>query len=43
MQLNDAINHYHSLLDEAGARDTFERLDAAIRARDMLGASRATG
>jgi hypothetical protein len=36
MELNDAINHYHSLLDEAGARDTFERLDAAIRARDML-------
>src|SRR6476646_9964507 len=36
MQLIDAINHYHSLLDEAGARDTFERLDAAIRARRML-------
>jgi hypothetical protein len=36
MQLNDAITHYHSLLDEAGARDTFQQLDAAIRARDML-------
>ena len=36
MQLIDAITHYHSLLDEAGARDTFTRLDAAIRARGML-------
>ena len=36
MQLIDAITHYHGLLDEAGARDTFEQLDAAIRARDML-------
>jgi len=36
MQLLDAITHYHSLLDEAGARDTFAQLDAAIRARGML-------
>jgi uncharacterized circularly permuted ATP-grasp superfamily protein len=36
MQLHDAIAHYHSLLDEAGARDTFAQLDAAIRARGML-------
>jgi uncharacterized circularly permuted ATP-grasp superfamily protein len=36
MQLHDAITHYHGLLDEAGARDTFVRLDAAIRARGML-------
>ena len=36
MQLHDAITHYHSLLDEAGARDTFTQLDAAIRARGML-------
>jgi len=36
MELSDAIDHYHSLLDEAGARETFEQLDAAIRARGML-------
>ena len=36
MQLHDAIIHYHSLLDEAGARDTYAQLDAAIRARGML-------
>src|SRR5690349_18854123 len=36
MQLQDAIGHYHTLLDEAGARATFERLDAEIRARDLL-------
>ena len=36
MQLHDAITHYHSLLDEAGARDTYAQLDAAIRARGML-------
>jgi uncharacterized circularly permuted ATP-grasp superfamily protein len=36
MQLSDAIDHYHGLLDEAGARDTFAQLDAAIRARGML-------
>jgi hypothetical protein len=36
MDLSDAIDHYHGLLDDAGARDTFERLDAAIRARGML-------
>src|SRR6187549_315788 len=36
MQLHDAITHYHSLLDEDGARDIFAQLDAAIRARGML-------
>src|SRR3954454_10692729 len=36
MQLVDAINHYHSLLDDVGARDTFAQLDAAIRARGLL-------
>ncbi len=36
MQLDDAINHYHSLLDEDGARETFARLDALIRERDLL-------
>ncbi|HJZ49684.1 MAG TPA: hypothetical protein VKE41_21050, partial [Roseiflexaceae bacterium] len=36
MDLLDAINHYHGLLDEDVARDTFERLEAAIRARGML-------
>jgi uncharacterized circularly permuted ATP-grasp superfamily protein len=36
MQLHDAISFYHGLLDEASARATFEQLDAAIRARDML-------
>src|SRR4051794_35916085 len=36
MQLHDAITHYHSLLDEDGARETFAQLDAAIRARGML-------
>src|SRR5919112_585123 len=36
MQLIDAITHYHSLLDENGAHDTFVQLDAAIRARAML-------
>jgi uncharacterized circularly permuted ATP-grasp superfamily protein len=36
MQLHDAITHYHSLLDEGGARETFAQLDAAIPARGML-------
>ena len=36
MELQDAIDHYHSLLDEASARATFERLDALIRERDLL-------
>jgi hypothetical protein len=36
MQLSDAIDHYHSLLDEDSARATFEQLDATIRARGML-------
>jgi hypothetical protein len=36
MELSEAIDHYHSLLDEDGARTTFEQLDAAIRARGML-------
>ena len=35
-QLSEAIDHYHSLLDEDGARATFEQLDAMIRARGML-------
>jgi hypothetical protein len=34
--LNAAIEHYHGLLDADGARETFERLDAAIRERGML-------
>jgi hypothetical protein len=36
MQLTDAIEHYHGLLDENSARDIFTQLDAAIRARGML-------
>jgi hypothetical protein len=36
MDLHDAIEHYHGLLDEDGARATFARLDAAIRERGML-------
>src|SRR5690242_2651070 len=36
MQLEDAISYYHGLLDEAGARATFERLDTLIRERDLL-------
>ena len=36
MNLVDAIDHYHALLDEAGARATFEQLDVSIRARGML-------
>lgn len=36
MDLHAAIADYHALLDEATARETFARLDAAIRARGML-------
>lgn len=36
MELQTAIDSYHDLLDQAGARDTFVQLDALIRARDML-------
>jgi hypothetical protein len=36
MELHDTINHYHDLLDEDGARETFAQLDAAIRERGML-------
>ncbi len=36
MELQEAIDHYHSLLDKASARATFERLDALIRERDLL-------
>jgi hypothetical protein len=36
MELREAIDHYHSLLDEAGARATYEQLDRAIRGRGML-------
>jgi hypothetical protein len=36
MELQDAIDHYHGLLDEASARATFERLDTLIRERDLL-------
>jgi hypothetical protein len=36
MNLHDAIDHYHGLLDEASARDTFAQLDAALRARRLL-------
>ncbi|MFV9505908.1 MAG: hypothetical protein AB4911_15255 [Oscillochloridaceae bacterium umkhey_bin13] len=41
MHLHTAINVYHALLDEATARETFQLLDRAIRARKMLvGANR---
>lgn len=36
MNLHDAIDHYHSLLDEPLACATFTQLDAALRARSML-------
>jgi hypothetical protein len=36
LEPHDAIDHYHSLLDEDTARATFEQLDAAIRERGML-------
>lgn len=36
MDLHTAIAAYHALLDEATARATFQQLDAAIRARNML-------
>ncbi|MBK9712507.1 MAG: hypothetical protein IPO81_14510 [Kouleothrix sp.] len=36
MELHDAIDHYHGLLDEDTARATYAQLDAAIRARGML-------
>lgn len=36
MRLQDAINHYHSLLDEETARETFTQLDARLRERNLL-------
>lgn len=36
MELHQAIEYYHGLLDEAGARATFEQLDALVRERDLL-------
>ncbi|MCG8347449.1 MAG: circularly permuted type 2 ATP-grasp protein [Chloroflexales bacterium] len=36
MDLQTVVAAYHDLLDEASARDTFQRLDAAIRRRGML-------
>jgi hypothetical protein len=36
MELHDAIDHYHGLLDQASARETFAQLDAALRARRLL-------
>lgn len=36
MDLQTAVAAYHALLDEASARDTFQRLDTAIRRRGML-------
>ncbi|HEU5103129.1 MAG TPA: hypothetical protein VFU22_29110 [Roseiflexaceae bacterium] len=36
MELSEAIDLYHGLLDEQSARETFEQLDAAIRARGLL-------
>jgi uncharacterized circularly permuted ATP-grasp superfamily protein len=36
MDLVEAIDHYHALLDEDVARETFEQLDASIHARGML-------
>jgi hypothetical protein len=41
MELHDAIDHYHSLLDDEVARDTFVQLDGALRTRGLLvGAAR---
>lgn len=36
MELYEAIDHYHSLLDPQRAQATFEQLDAALRRRDLL-------
>jgi hypothetical protein len=36
LELQSAIDHYHSLLDSATARETFVHLDAALRARRLL-------
>jgi uncharacterized circularly permuted ATP-grasp superfamily protein len=36
LELHDAIDHYHSLLDADSARETFIQLDAAVRERGML-------
>jgi uncharacterized circularly permuted ATP-grasp superfamily protein len=36
MELQDAVSHFHGLLDEDAARTTFAQLDAAIRERGML-------
>jgi hypothetical protein len=36
MNLHDAIDHYHGLLDEVSARETFAQLDAALRERRLL-------
>jgi len=36
VELHDAIDHYHSLLDDESARATFVQLEAAVRERRML-------
>ncbi len=36
MDLHDAIDHYHRLLDPDSARATFEQLDATLRARNLV-------
>ncbi len=36
MELQHAIDHYHSLLDDVSARDSFAQLDTALRARRLL-------
>ncbi|GAB4211377.1 MAG: hypothetical protein OHK0022_45850 [Roseiflexaceae bacterium] len=36
MDLHDAIDHYHRLLDPDTARATFEQLDATLRARGLM-------
>src|SRR5688572_20330996 len=36
MELHDAINHYHNLLDEDTARATFAQLEAGLRELGML-------
>ncbi|HEU4328342.1 MAG TPA: hypothetical protein VFS21_34710 [Roseiflexaceae bacterium] len=36
MDLHDAIDHYHRLLDPDSARATFEQLDVALRTRGLL-------
>lgn len=36
MQLQDLIDHYHSLLDEQSARETFALLETRLRERNLL-------